>query len=84
MKQHFKTIRQKFEDDIYWGPEQTWLAAERGGLGKDLDQPLGAVQMGLIYVNPEGPGGNPDPLLSAKDIDAIGVKTASLRPESVH
>ena len=56
------------EEDVYWGPEQKWLAAERGGLGADLHKPLGAVQMGLIYVNPEGPGGNPDPLLAAKDI----------------
>mmetsp|Transcript_24335 Transcript_24335/g.50530 ORF Transcript_24335/g.50530 Transcript_24335/m.50530 type:complete len:742 (-) Transcript_24335:72-2297(-) len=56
------------EEDIYWGQEKAWLAAERGGLGDDLDQPLGAVQMGLIYVNPEGPGGNPDVLAAAKDI----------------
>jgi len=56
------------EEDIYWGIEKEWLAAERGGLGDDLHSPLGAVQMGLIYVNPEGPGGNPDPLLAAKDI----------------
>ena len=56
------------EEDIYWGPESTWLAAERGGLGAALDKPLGAVQMGLIYVNPEGPGGNPDALLAAQDI----------------
>jgi len=56
------------EADIYWGPEQTWLAAERGGLGPALDKQMGAVQMGLIYVNPEGPGGNPDPLKSAADI----------------
>jgi len=56
------------EEDIYWGVESEWLAAERGELGDDLHNPYGAVQMGLIYVNPEGPGGNPDPLLSAKDI----------------
>merc|ERR1711912_209897 len=56
------------EEDIYWGPESEWLAANRGGLGDNLGQPLGAVQMGLIYVNPQGPGGNPDPLMAAKDI----------------
>jgi len=71
------------EDDIYWGPEQTWLAAERGGLGKDLDQPLGAVQMGLIYVNPQGPGGNPDPLLSAKDIRETFARMAMNDEETV-
>ena len=56
------------EEDIYWGQERAWLAAERGGLGDKLENPLGAVQMGLIYVNPEGPGGNPDVLAAAKDI----------------
>lgn len=56
------------EQDIYWGPEQTWLDAKRGGLGPALDEQMGAVQMGLIYVNPEGPGGNPDPLKAAQDI----------------
>ena len=56
------------EADIYWGTESEWLAADRGGLGSKLEQPLGAVQMGLIYVNPQGPGGNPDPLMAAKDI----------------
>ncbi len=58
------------EDDVYWGPEEEWLAGERGGVGDDLEQPLGAVQMGLIYVNPQGPGGHPDVLQSAKDIRA--------------
>jgi catalase-peroxidase len=56
------------EQDIYWGPEGTWLADERYSGERDLQNPLGAVQMGLIYVNPEGPNGNPDPLAAAKDI----------------
>src|SRR5207248_1710690 len=54
--------------DVYWGPEQTWLGDERYSGERDLEQPLGAVQMGLIYVNPEGPNGNPDPLAAARDI----------------
>jgi len=56
------------EDDIYWGPEGKWLADERYSGERDLQNPLGAVQMGLIYVNPEGPNGNPDPLAAARDI----------------
>ena len=56
------------EDDIYWGPETTWLGNARYKGDRQLDQPLGAVQMGLIYVNPQGPDGNPDPLTSARDI----------------
>jgi catalase-peroxidase len=56
------------EEDVYWGPEGKWLADERYSGERDLESPLGAVQMGLIYVNPEGPGGNPDPLAAAKDI----------------
>jgi catalase-peroxidase len=56
------------EDEIYWGPETTWLGDERYQGDRALDNPLGAVQMGLIYVNPEGPNGNPDPLGSARDI----------------
>ena len=56
------------EEDIYWGPEDTWLGDERYSGDRDLDNPLGAVQMGLIYVNPEGPNGTPDPLLAARDI----------------
>ncbi len=55
-------------EDVYWGPEQTWLGDERYSGERDLEQPLGAVQMGLIYVNPEGPNGNPDPLAAARDI----------------
>jgi catalase-peroxidase len=56
------------DEDIYWGPETEWLGDERYSGDRVLDQPLGAVQMGLIYVNPEGPNGNPDPLASARDI----------------
>ncbi len=56
------------EEDIYWGPEGTWLADERYSGDRDLANPLAAVQMGLIYVNPEGPNGNPDPIAAAKDI----------------
>ncbi len=56
------------EDEIYWGPEGTWLADERYSGERDLENPLGAVQMGLIYVNPEGPNGKPDPIAAAKDI----------------
>ena len=56
------------EDDIYWGPENKWLADERYSGERDLQSPLGAVQMGLIYVNPEGPNGKPDPLAAARDI----------------
>ncbi|HET7905008.1 MAG TPA: catalase/peroxidase HPI [Candidatus Eisenbacteria bacterium] len=54
--------------DTYWGPESEWLGDERYSGDRELAKPLGAVQMGLIYVNPEGPNGNPDPLASAKDI----------------
>jgi catalase-peroxidase len=56
------------EDEIYWGPEITWLGDQRYSGDRELANPLGAVQMGLIYVNPEGPNGNPDPLASARDI----------------
>jgi catalase-peroxidase len=55
-------------EDIYWGPEGKWLADERYSGDRDLQNPLAAVQMGLIYVNPEGPNGKPDPLAAAKDI----------------
>ncbi len=56
------------EEDIYWGPETEWLGDKRYTGDRELENPLGAVQMGLIYVNPEGPNGNPDPLASARDI----------------
>ncbi len=56
------------EEDVYWGSEGTWLEDKRYSGDRDLEDPLAAVQMGLIYVNPEGPNGNPDPLAAAKDI----------------
>jgi catalase-peroxidase len=56
------------EDDVYWGPEATWLGDERYTGDRELESPLAAVQMGLIYVNPEGPNGQPDPLAAARDI----------------
>ena len=56
------------DEDVYWGPEQTWLGDQRYTGDRDLENPLAAVQMGLIYVNPEGPNGNPDPLAAARDI----------------
>ncbi|MCG9131527.1 catalase/peroxidase HPI [Candidatus Poribacteria bacterium] len=56
------------EEDIYWGSETTWLGDERYTGDRELEEPLGAVQMGLIYVNPQGPNGNPDPVAAARDI----------------
>ena len=56
------------EEDVYWGPETTWLDDERYSGDRELADPFGAVQMGLIYVNPQGPNGNPDPLAAARDI----------------
>jgi catalase-peroxidase len=56
------------DEDVYWGPETTWLDDERYSGDRELETPLAAVQMGLIYVNPEGPNGNPDPLAAARDI----------------
>src|SRR6266516_2617037 len=56
------------DEDVYWGPESTWLGDERYTGDRELETPLAAVQMGLIYVNPQGPNGNPDPLAAARDI----------------
>ena len=56
------------DEDVYWGPESTWLGDERYSGDRELEDPFGAVQMGLIYVNPEGPNGNPDPIAAARDI----------------
>lgn len=73
-----------FEADlVYWGPEQEFLADERYSGDRKLAKPLAAVQMGLIYVNPEGPNGNPDPLLSAKDIRETFARMAMNDEETV-
>jgi len=70
-------------EDIYWGPEGKWLADERYSGDRDLANPLAAVQMGLIYVNPEGPNGNPDPLAAAKDIRETFARMAMNDEETV-
>ncbi len=71
------------EADIYWGPEGKWLADERYSGDRDLQSPLGAVQMGLIYVNPEGPNGKPDPLAAARDIRETFARMAMNDEETV-
>ncbi len=71
------------EEDIYWGPEGEWLADERYSGDRDLENPLGAVQMGLIYVNPEGPNGNPSALAAARDIRETFARMAMNDEETV-
>ena len=71
------------DEAVYWGSENTWLGAKRYSGERDLENPLAAVQMGLIYVNPEGPDGNPDPLAAARDIRATFARMAMDDEETV-
>jgi catalase-peroxidase len=71
------------EKDTYWGPESEWLSDRRYSGDRELENPLAAVQMGLIYVNPEGPNGNPDPLAAAKDIREVFARMAMNDEETV-
>jgi catalase-peroxidase len=71
------------EEDLYWGPEDTWLGDERYSGDRELADPLGAVQMGLIYVNPEGPNGNPDPIAAARDVRETFLRMAMNDEETV-
>ena len=70
-------------EDVYWGSETTWLGDKRYSGNRELENPLAAVQMGLIYVNPEGPNGNPDPLAAAKDIREVFARMAMNDEETV-
>jgi len=71
------------QEDVYWGSETNWLGDKRYSMERDLENPLAAVQMGLIYVNPEGPNGNPDPLAAAKDIREVFARMAMNDEETV-
>jgi catalase-peroxidase len=71
------------EEDVYWGPETKWLGDERYKGDRQLENPLGAVQMGLIYVNPEGPNGKPDPIAAARDIRETFARMAMNDEETV-
>ncbi|HET8952523.1 MAG TPA: catalase/peroxidase HPI [Solirubrobacteraceae bacterium] len=71
------------DEDVYWGPETTWLGDERYSGDRQLEEPFGAVQMGLIYVNPEGPNGEPDPIAAARDIRETFARMAMNDEETV-